>query len=179
MPPVTTQPASTWGSRLASTSGSRLLVAFWTAFFLASFAAALPEPLSTMLGAIGQSGLAVIWIGYPIALLHLLSGHRMRTIGVPLIVCSTMVGIAISILSFDRNGNFWNDNVAPLLGAVLFCLPFVTGAHALKNGEKAAGLAPTTNLVATALALFALPFLAPYVHERFCLAYSNLKRALR
>jgi ABC-type spermidine/putrescine transport system permease subunit II len=103
----------------------------------------------------------------------------MRTIGVPLIVCSTMVGIAISILSFERNGNFWNDNVAPALGAALFCLPFVAGAHALKNGEKAAGLAPTTNLVATALALFALPFLAPYVHKRFCLAYSNLKRAAR
>jgi hypothetical protein len=132
-----------------------------------------------VLGVIGQSGLAVIWIGYPLALLHLLSGRRMRTIGVPLIACSTMVGIAISILSFDRNGNFWNDNVAPLLGAALFCLPFVTGAHALKIGEKAAGLAPTRSVVATALALFALPFLAPYVHKRFCSAYSDLKRVAR
>lgn len=176
---VTTKSIPKWESRFASTTGNELLIAFWTAFLLASVAAALPEPLSTVLSVIGQSALAVIWIGYPIALLHLLSGNRMRTIGVPLIACGTVVGIAISILTFDRNGNLWNDNVAPLLGAALFFVPFVTGAQALKSGEKAAGLTPTRNLVATALALFALPFLAPYVHKRFSLAYSNLKRAAR
>lgn len=179
MPPVTTKSTSAWESRLALASGNELLIAFWAAFLLASVAAVLPEPFSTLLGVIGQSALTVIWIGYPIAVLYLLSGHRMRTIGVPLLVCSAMVGIAMSILSFDRNGNFWNDDVAPLLGAALFFLPFVAGAYALKNGEKAAGLAAGKNLVATTLALFAIPFLAPYIHKRVCSTYSNLTRSAR
>lgn len=174
MPAMTKEPRVRWQRGLTSISGKTLLVAFWAAFLVASVAAGLPEPISTVVGGTAQLVLVIIWIGYPIALLHCLSGHRVQRIGVPLIACGALVGYGLSVLLYDENGDFWRSTVAPLLGAVLLFAPFAAGAYALWSGEKAANLPHARHLVATALALFALPFFGAYSHKRFCLTYSIL-----
>lgn len=173
MPSMTTRPLGRQCG-LTSISGKALLVMFWAAFFVAGVAVGLPWPVSTMVGGTAQLVLALIWIGYPIALLYCLSGRRVRRIGVPLIACGALVGYGLSVLLYDTTGGFWRSTAAPLLGAVLIFAPFAAGAYALCSGEKAANSANTRNLVATALALFAFPFFGAHCHKRFCSTHSTL-----
>lgn len=164
-----------WERGLTSTSGKALLVVFWITFLMASVAVGLPDQISTIVGVAAQLLLVIIWIGYPIALLACLSGHRVRSIGVPLITCVALIGYGLSVFVDDPSAGFWRSSVAPWLGAAFIFAPFAAGAYALWSAEKAAQFAHVRHPVATALALFAFPFFGAHIHKRFCLVYSRLK----
>jgi len=169
-----TQSGSRWERGLASTSGRSLLTAFWAAFVVSALADALPMPLSGVLGTLGQFCLAVIWIGYPIGLFHCFAKRKKRVIGVLLITCGAIVGYGLSVFVYDRGGSLATSTVAPIVGAALILVPFIAGAHALKDGERRAQIGNTANVGITALALFGFPFSGAYVHERFRRVFSRL-----
>jgi hypothetical protein len=170
-----TQLTSRWGRGLALTSGRSLLIAFWSAFVVSAVADTLLTPLSGVLSALGQFFLAVIWIGYPIWLFHCFAKQKSRVIGVLLMACGVLVGYGLSVFVYDRNGPPARSVVAPVVGAALIVVPFVVGAHALKDGEQRAKVGNTASVGITALSLFAFPFLGSYVHERFRRAFSLLQ----
>lgn len=158
---------------MASVTGKSLLVTFWLAFFVAGISIALPEPISTAIGSVGQVALAVIWMGYPILLFCYFAERAARVVGVLMLVCSALVGYVLSVLVYDKSGGLMRGTIAPLVGAALIVVPFVAGASALKQGEKAAKMESRVGVIATAAALFALPFFGAYVHERFRRLFAN------
>ncbi|MFZ1869130.1 MAG: hypothetical protein WAU49_11645 [Steroidobacteraceae bacterium] len=151
---------------MLSVSGKSLLIAFWLAFLMAGVSVALPKPLSAAFGGVAQLALATIWIGYPISLFYYLANRNARAVGVSLLVCGALLGYVLSVFGYSENAGLVRGRVVPLLGAVLIAAPFVAGAFALKKGEKAASAESKIGIIATAVALFALPFFGAYIHER-------------
>ena len=168
------QVQSKWRHVLASFSGKALLSAFWVSFVVAGLGAMLPVPLSTLISGIAQLILALIWIGYPIALFYSFTGPKARVIGVSMMVCGVIIGYVLSVFVYDQNGNLVKSTVFPLLGAALVLAPFIASARALTDGERAAQTSQTASVATTAVALFALPFFGAYVHERFRRAVSMI-----
>ena len=152
---------------MLSVTGKSLLVAFWVAFFIAGASVTLPTPLSTALGGLAQLALALIWLGYPISMFYYFARGRGRTIGVSLLSFCALAGYVLSVFAYSKNAGVATARVASLLGFGLILALFFAGARALKEGEKAANAESKAGIVATAVALFALPFFGAYIHERF------------
>ena len=99
--------------------------------------------------------------------------------GVSLLICGAVLGYALSVFVYSENAGLMRGRVAPLLGAALIAAPFVAGAFALKEGERAARAESKIGVVATTAALFAFPFFGAYIHDRFRRVPCNIEAASR
>jgi hypothetical protein len=138
---------------LASVRERCVMTVFWAALLLPIGVALLYPSSGTRISvAIGLGAVAVLWVGYPIAVFHCFTNSEKRNVGVILLV----LAVAMSLAATNGAKNRLTPSTATT--------PFIS--RALQRVERQMFGNDRLNVVLTVIALLFFGFFGAYVHTR-------------